>query len=192
MNFSTSFQHHCSTICVTKPNRIHMWILNSTSCGPSINYFQVEWSEFHPLYCCVLGGRLDTGWAEVFVIFLDSDNFHPMWCVLLWRVSWPWGGWGPGSPAWETHQVLNEGLQLLLLPTDIVTFCAGVSVTCDCILFNSGWWECDTWHRVSQPGARMLHKNNFSKSWPGSRHSRKFSAFTWCHMIITIRSRVTL
>lgn len=49
--------------------------------------------------------------------------------MLLWRVSWPWGGWGPGSPAWETHQVLNEGLQLLLLPTDIVTFCAGVSVT---------------------------------------------------------------
>ena len=82
MNFSTSFQHHCSTICVTKPNRIHMWILNSTSCGPSINYFQVEWSEFHPLYCCVLGGWLDTGWAEVFVIFLDSDNFHPM-CVIV-------------------------------------------------------------------------------------------------------------
>ena len=30
----------------------------------------------------MLGGWLDTGWAEVFVIFLDSDNFHPM-CVIV-------------------------------------------------------------------------------------------------------------
>lgn len=37
--------------------------------------------------------------------------------------------WGPGSPAWETSQVLNEVLELLLLPTDIVSFRAGVSVT---------------------------------------------------------------
>ena len=33
-------------------------------------------------------------------------------------------------------------------------------------------------HNCHRPGARMLHKNNFSKSWPRSRHSRKFSAFT--------------
>ena len=188
MNFSTSFQHHCSTICVTKPNRIHMWILNSTSCGPSINYFQVEWSEFHPLYCCVLGGWLDTGWAEVFVIFLDSDNFHPMCVIVTGQLTM--GRVGPrvtslgNSSGFEWRVTVAPASHR---HCDILRWSLR-----DCILFNSGWWECDTWHRVSQPGARMLHKNNFSKSWPESRHSRKFSAFTWCQMIITIRSRVTL
>ena len=150
-------------------------------------------------YCCALGGWLDTGWAEVFVIFLDSDNFHPVWGVLLCQ--------GPGSADAGCDQltmgrvgprVTSMGNQsgfewsVRVAPASHRHCVIPRWSLRDCILFHSGWWECDTWHRVSQPGARMLHKNNFSKSWPGPRHSRKFSAFTWCHMIITIRSRVTL